>query len=107
MATDLPRITISFPPDLYQTISKLARLQKRPKSAIVVELLGAAAEPLARTADLLEAALQAPEEAKRNLLAAAEEADARFKTAQGIVDGQLDLVEEAIRKPRKKARSKK
>lgn len=92
MATDKPRITITLPVNIHQTITELARLQGVSKSSLVVDLLGTVHTPLMRTVALLQAAEDAPVEVKEGLLAAFTNMEKELSQAQGISETQLDLL---------------
>jgi hypothetical protein len=56
MVTKVKRTAVTFPPEADAALAKLSRLQRRPKSAIVAELVAEMTPALVRIADLLEAA---------------------------------------------------
>lgn len=58
MPTKLPRISITLPAETIATLSKLATLQKRPRSAIAADLLTEMTPSLDRISKLLEAAMR-------------------------------------------------
>lgn len=90
MATDKPRISITFPPNLKATIARFAELQGRSFSAVVVELLETVHEPLIRTLAILDAAREAPEEVKRGLRQAFDDVERDTVKAAGAGIAQMD-----------------
>jgi len=90
MATDKPRISITFPPNLKATISRFAEMQGRSFSAVVVDLLETVHEPLIRTLAILDAAREAPEEVKRGLRQAFDDVERDTVKAAGSGIAQMD-----------------
>lgn len=68
-----PRVTVTFPPHIHETIHRLAQLQGRSRGAVVIDLLEACHPPLMRTVALMEAALEAPNEVRSGLRKTVEE----------------------------------
>lgn len=62
MPTEKPRVTITFQPEDYQVLTRLAGLQGGSISRIVRDLVSAVSPALARVADVLEKAQGAEEE---------------------------------------------
>jgi hypothetical protein len=60
MPTKKPRISVTLPDQVYDTVSRLAKLQGQSRSAFVEGLLCSIEESLTRTVALLEAAKAAP-----------------------------------------------
>lgn len=54
MPTGKPRLTVTFEPETYEVIARLAKAQDRSAGAVVREIMEAAQEPLARVAAFLE-----------------------------------------------------
>ena len=77
--TTKPRITVSFSPETYTLIQRLASVQRVSMSRVVSELVETVAPSLERVAAVLEAALTVPREERANILAAAERAERAFQ----------------------------
>lgn len=90
MPTTKPRITLTIEPALYETITRLAQLQHRPRSAIVGELLAAIHPPLQRTVALLDAASKAPAEVRGGLRHAVEDMERQMVGASGFGMAGMD-----------------
>jgi hypothetical protein len=90
MATRKKRITISLPVHVYETLSRLSALQKRPMSSTVTELLEGVHMPLMRTVALLEAASEAPKHVREQLIATASQLEDEL---QDSVGGSLDQID--------------
>ena len=78
MATIKPRITVSFVPETYELIQRLARSQRVSMSSVVSEMMDMVAPSLERVASVLEAAISVPKEERANVLRMAERAEAAF-----------------------------
>lgn len=90
MPTDKPRITVTFEPSTYAVIDRMAKLQKRTRSAVISDLLDAVAPAMGRTVSLLEAAAVAPAQVKAGLLSVIEEIHQEFLHASGAGNRQVD-----------------
>lgn len=101
MATDKPRISITFPPNLKATISRFAEMQGRSFSAVVVDLLETVHEPLIRTLAILDAAREAPEEVKRGLRQAFDDVERDTVKAAGSSIAQMDWLLSRLREEAK------
>ena len=64
MATEKPRINMALRQEYYDIVSRLAKIQGRSRSAIVVELLEAAMPTLERVVVVTEAAMRAQTSAR-------------------------------------------
>lgn len=93
MATSKTRITISLSDHTHQVISELARLQKRPKSAIVSEMMDTSAPVLERVCMALQAAEMASTTMRSSL--AGSLSDSQQKV-EGFLAESLDIFDEAI-----------
>lgn len=92
MATNKPRITITLEPKTYLLLSRLARIQGRPKSSIVTDIVHAATPMFERMAVILEAAKQADEKTLQKFMESLEVAHALIeKQAVHMLD-QGDLL---------------
>lgn len=90
MATLKPRHSITFPPNLYQTLSRFAELQGLSLSSVVVGILESIHPPLMRTIALLEAAQEAPESVKAGLRNTVEAMEQDLLRSHGAGMAQLD-----------------
>lgn len=104
MPTEKPRFTITTSKPIYETISRLAKLQRRSKSAVVNELLEAVHDPLRRTLVLLEAANEAPKQVRDGLRATIEQLEYELTGDLGKGQAQLDLLINQMQKQSSKAR---
>lgn len=91
MATDKPRITITLEPDQHETLERLAKLQQRPMSAIIRELIGEVVPILARVADALEVAQRASSDLRANFVKAAADAEAELRPIAEFARSQFDM----------------
>lgn len=96
MPTDKPRITVTFEPSTYAVIDRMAKLQKRTRSAVISDLLDAVAPAMGRTVSLLEAAAVAPAQVKAGLLSVIEEIHEEFLHASGAGNRQVDGLFSAV-----------
>lgn len=98
MPTQKPRLTVTFDPAFYATLSRLAELQHRSRSSVLNDLLVSVHEPLQRTVELLEMAVQAPVEVKKGLRSTVERLERDLVAHAGIASGDLD---EALQEARR------
>lgn len=97
MASPKPRLQISLDHEMYVTIKRFARLQNRPMSKVVSEILEAVHDPLQRTVVLLEAAQDAPRQVKEGLRQVVEDLESDLEGEMGSAIKQLDLLLEKAR----------
>lgn len=90
MPTKHPRATITFPPQLYDTIKRFAALQGVSFSSAVVGLLEAAHPPLMRSVALFEAAAEAPESVRDTLRSNLEEIEKQLTSSLSVTQSQMD-----------------
>lgn len=105
MPTQKPRVTVTLNPYVYETISRMAELTGQSRGAIIADMIEHAHAPLMRTVALLEAASEAPLQARQGLhdLVAKLEASVQATAAANLT--QLDFLSEAAR-PSQPPRSK-
>jgi len=92
MPTDKPRLTITLPPHVYETIARMAELQGCSKSSVIAELLESVHPPLMRTVALLEAARDAPQKVRDNLRQTVEELERELAVSAGTGLEQMDML---------------
>ena len=100
MPTVNPRVNVTLSPSLDALVSRLAGLERVSKSMVLRELLEAAEPSLSQAVALMEAALGASANARKNLV---KDLDAGIKVAEGTSQMMLqnmalhtrDLVSEA------------
>lgn len=97
MATNKPRIQVTVSAPVYETISRMAKLQGISRSAIVNDLLETVHPPLMRTVAILEAAQDAPEQVKAGLRGSVEALEAQLVGIAGGLTAQMDWLLEAAR----------
>lgn len=90
MATTKPRIQVTVSCPVYETISRMAKLQGTSRSAIVSELLDTVHPPLMRTVALIEAAMEAPAQVKQGLRVTVEAIEAQLVATAGGGIAQMD-----------------
>ena len=90
MATKKRRVTISLDENQHEVIDRLAKLQKRPKSAVITEVIETIIPPLMSTVALLEAARDAPEEVKNGLRKVVEDVEQELNKTAGDSLTQMD-----------------
>jgi predicted transcriptional regulator len=86
MPTHKPRLTITLPPHIDEVVSRLADLQGRSRSAVIVDVLEAVHRPWARSCALLEAAREAPGEVNRQVADVMEREVKGLETAFQTID---------------------
>lgn len=101
MPTAKPRITITTSEPVYETISRMAKLQGTSKSKVVNDLLESVHPPLMRTIALLEAAQDAPKQVRDGLRDSADRLEMELTGDLGKSLSQLDWL---INKTKEKAR---
>ena len=92
MPSKKPRINLTVPQNLNETLARLAELQGRSRSAVVVDLLEAIHPPLMRTVATLEAAQAAPKELRENLRQTVEDMEREINAALGCGIEQMDML---------------
>lgn len=92
MATLKPRINMAVRPELYDVVSRLAKLQRRSRSAVVAELLEQAIPVLERVVVVGEAAQRAHVEAKEQLRSSLEKAEAAVLPHVTAAMEQFDML---------------
>lgn len=90
MATTKPRISVTVPNHVHDTIRRLAELQGRSMSAVVADILDSIHPPLMRTVALLEAARDAPAQVKEGLRRTIEDMEREMVSASGAGVAQMD-----------------
>ena len=92
MPTKKPRLNLSLPVEINETITRLAELQGRSRPSIVLDMLQAIHEPLMRTVALLEAAREAPKEVIEGLSGVVEEVASELMQSAGESVIQMDFL---------------
>ena len=90
MATVKPRINMALRPEHFDVVTRLAKLQGRSRSAVVVELLEQAIPVLERVVVVGEAAQRAQVSAREELRSSLEKAEAAILPHVNAAMGQLD-----------------
>ena len=90
------RLQISLSASSYEVIERYAKLQGRPKSAVVTELLEAVVPALGRSLALMEAAANAPEKIKKDLSGTIESMEAEMLERAGGIDTRLNWLQDKI-----------
>jgi len=98
MATDKPRITITLEQADHETLMRLAKLQGRPMSSILRELVGEVSPILARVADALEVAQRASSDLRANFVKAASDAEEELRPIVQAVRSQFDMFASEIQR---------
>lgn len=91
MATSKPRITITMEQQHYDVVQRLAKLQGKPMSKVVTELLTEIVPVLAKVADSLAIAVNAHANVKQKMVQAAEQAEQDFQPLMAQAIDQFDL----------------
>lgn len=86
MPTHKPRLTITLPPHIEEVVTRLADLQGRSRSAVIVDVLEAVHRPWLRSCALLEAAREAPGEVTREVMDAIERETRQLESAFQTID---------------------
>ena len=105
MPTMKPRIAVTLEKHVYETVERLAQLQRKSRGKVVAELLEAIHEPLMRTVALLDAAAEAPEEVKRGLRNVIEGVESSLVGAAGGGLAQMDWLRARVTRDARAARS--
>lgn len=92
MSTNKPRCTITFDPNVYRTISRLAELQGISRSAVLGEFLEAMHPPLMRTVAILEAAADAPRQVRDGIRQVVEDMERQLLSSAGDGILQMDML---------------
>lgn len=97
MATMKPRITITFEPEAYAVLRRVATLQRGPVSRVVSDLITETIPALSSFADVMEAtqqaiehATQAEQEMRQAIREATQQAEQDMRPLLGEVIGQYD-----------------
>jgi len=99
MPSKKPRINLTVPQNLNETISRLAELQGCSRGAVVLDLLEAVHDPLMRTVALLEAAQSAPKQVREGLRETVEQMERELNAQVGGGVSQMDMLLQALREP--------
>ena len=92
MATTKPRIQVTLNENTYATIKRLAKLQGQSMSKVVGDVMESIHPPLMRTVALIDAANDAPDKVKTDLVRAAETLEKELSHAVGSSLAQMDLL---------------
>jgi len=106
MATKKPRITITLDHGVYALLRAIAQVHGRPMSALVSELVEAAAPVMERVAVLTDAAKKADKGKIGEFVRRLEIAESQIHGAMGSMVGQLDWVLETSKQFRSAASQK-
>jgi hypothetical protein len=93
MATTKPRIQVTLKPSQYELLKRLAKVQRRPMSAILSELFDEIEPVYERMATVLEAAIRAQDTAKQGMRDALTAAEEEMRPHVAAAMGQFDLLE--------------
>lgn len=91
MATTKPRITITMDQPDYDVVQRLAKLQGKPMSKVVTELMTEIVPLLSKVADSLSVAMNAHANVKQKMLQAAEQAERDMQPVLAQAINQFDL----------------
>jgi hypothetical protein len=97
MPTTKPRISITLDPDQHEVLARLADLQGRPMSRIVMELLGEMTPVLGRLCVVMEAAVQARVSVKTAFQFAADHAEEKLMPHAEMVLRRYEEMDEDLR----------
>lgn len=92
MPSKKPRLNLTLPQNLNETLARLAELQGCSRGAVVVDLLEAIHPPLMRTVALLEAAQAAPKEMREGLRETVEQMEKELTASLGGGVEQMDML---------------
>ena len=90
MPTQKPRITVTLPAPVFETIDRMAKLTKSSRGSVVAELIESVHPPLMRTVALLEAAADAPQQVQMALKETAESLEQELLQATEQTNLSLD-----------------
>lgn len=100
MPTTNPRINITVPPELYDTVGRLAALRGVSRSAVILEILEASHGAMLSAASRLEKAMKSVPEAEQ--VSAEVLSQAARRSVDSIASGeQVDFLTEPRRRGRK------
>lgn len=86
-----PRITLTVEQELYDTLARLARLQKKPLTKIITGLLGDVQPSLRTMADSLEAAQRTSADARANFVRTVQLAEEEIRPLADFSRNQIDM----------------
>ncbi len=96
MATTKPRIQVTLKPSQYDLLKRLAKVQKRPMSAVLSELFDEIEPVYERMATVLEAAMRAQASAKKGMVDAFKATEEEMRPHVAAAMGQFDLLEQSF-----------
>lgn len=96
MPSNKPRINLTVPQNLNETLTRLADLQGCSRGAVVLDLLEAVHQPLMRTVALLEAAQSAPMQVRQGLRETVEQMERELNAQVGGGVSQMDMLLQAL-----------
>lgn len=99
MPTNKPRFTITTSQPIYETVSRLAKLQGVSRSHVINDLLEAIHPPLMRTVALLEAAQEAPNQVRDGLRSTVMDMEREMAGSLGSSLHQMDWLTKKLRAP--------
>lgn len=99
MPTSKPRVTVTLPQHVHDTISRLAALQGVSRGSILADLVTAVHPPLMRTVALIEAAQDAPAQVREGLRATIDDMERQAVASTGAGIAQLDWLLERVQGP--------
>ncbi len=91
MATTKPRLTITMEQPDYEVVQRLAKLQGKPMSKVVTELMTEIVPVLSKVADSLAIAMSAHANVKQKMIQAAEQAEQDMQPVLAQAINQFDL----------------
>jgi hypothetical protein len=94
MPTVKPRVQVSLSVPYFELLTRLAKLQRRSRSAVLSELFEQVAPVLERVAVVLQAAVRAQASARDGLVKATEDAEAEIAPFVNRAMAQLDLLQQ-------------
>ena len=90
MGTKKPRLSVTLPPHIDEVVTRMAHLQRRSRSSVIVDVLEAVHRPWLRSCALLEAARDAPGQVTKEVAEAIEretkELEGAFQTVDMFAD---------------------
>lgn len=98
MTTRTPRIQVTLSVEAYDVVTRLADLQKRPRSTIVAEVINDLAPVMEQLIATMEAAARIREENIRGVRDASMEALDRMQSVVDDATDQFSLLDELVRR---------
>lgn len=98
MPTQKPRVAVTMPRPIYETIDRMASLTGESKGRVILDLLEAVHPALMRTVSILEAASAAPLQVRQGLRETIEALEKQIVASANLQTAQLDFVNTELRR---------